>query len=314
MTQLATEMAGDESAVGFIEQVASMKPGPGAMALLNDIDMAALTDEGRVEVTRLWQMQQGWVFAQAQAALAAVDSSPGECDREWRQDLVAAALGWSPRTAGTRLHNAATVMTDFPVAHQMLAAGELMPGHIWVLLDETVSLSAEDRRRVETRVIERAPNQSVAQFARTVRRAALAVDPHAAAAAVKRAIADRNVRKEMRVDGMAAVVATLPAADAEVVYRALDACARKTLAGLATDDPPPIGALRADALTAWAERALAEPGLPLQHGRRVEVQVVIDLATALGLADNPASWWATARSRHRSLASLPPIHMPAGAG
>lgn len=145
MTQLATEMAGDEYAERLLELIASSGPGPRAIALLNDIDSTALDDDGRIEVARLWQMQQSWVFAQSQAALAAVDMAAGESDREWRQDLVAAALGWSPRAAGMRLHNAATVMTDFPAAHHMLAAGELMPGHVWVLLDETVSLTVDCR-------------------------------------------------------------------------------------------------------------------------------------------------------------------------
>jgi hypothetical protein len=51
---------------------------------------------------------------------------------------------------------------------------------------------------------------------------------------------------------------------------------------------PTINALRADALLAWADHALADPDLPRHHGRRVEVQVVIDLPTLLGMADNPA--------------------------
>src|SRR5581483_10949144 len=101
----------------------------------------------------------------------------------------------------------------------------------------------------------------------------LAVDPQSAAAAHNRAVADRNVRKETRADGMAAIVATLPAADAETVYRALDAKARQAVVGVPKDEQPPIRALRADALVAWADTALAEPNLPTQHGRRVEVQV-----------------------------------------
>ena len=50
----------------------------------------------------------------------------------------------------------------------------------------------------------------------------------------------------------------------------------------------PIDARRSDALLAWANDALADPDLPRRQGRRVELQVVIDLPTLLGMAENPA--------------------------
>ncbi|MFA7266633.1 MAG: DUF222 domain-containing protein, partial [Candidatus Nanopelagicales bacterium] len=46
---------------------------------------------------------------------------------------------------------------------------------------------------------------------------------------------------------------------------------------------------RADALTAWAYRAGDDPGLPVMQGKkRLEAQVVIDVATLLGFADTAA--------------------------
>ncbi|HEX7104507.1 MAG TPA: DUF222 domain-containing protein, partial [Acidothermaceae bacterium] len=53
-------------------------------------------------------------------------------------------------------------------------------------------------------------------------------------------------------------------------------------------EPGPVGARRADALVGWARAALADPAVREAAGRRAEVQVVVDLATLLGLADNPA--------------------------
>jgi len=48
-----------------------------------------------------------------------------------------------------------------------------------------------------------------------------------------------------------------------------------------------IGARRADALVALADAALESRRLPVVHRRPVDVQVVIDLPTLAGLADNP---------------------------
>jgi hypothetical protein len=85
---------------------------------------------------------------------------------------------------------------------------------------------------------------------------------------------------------MTALVATLPAADADTVWQGLDATARAMLRP--GEDEASIDARRADALVAWAQQALADPALPRRQGRRVEVQVVMDAATLLGLTDHPA--------------------------
>jgi hypothetical protein len=87
---------------------------------------------------------------------------------------------------------------------------------------------------------------------------------------------------------MAALIATLTAADADTIWQALDATARAGCDQSAHPGSEPIDARRADALLAWAQAALADPNLPRRQGRRVEVQVVMDAATLFGLADNPA--------------------------
>ncbi|NQU36933.1 MAG: DUF222 domain-containing protein, partial [Actinobacteria bacterium] len=53
-------------------------------------------------------------------------------------------------------------------------------------------------------------------------------------------------------------------------------------------DTRTIAHKRADALIAWARRAAEDPNLPTMQGkRRLDVQIVIDLPTLLGLADSP---------------------------
>jgi hypothetical protein len=120
------------------------------------------------------------------------------------------------------------------------------------------------------------------------------VAPDVVAAAHSVAVRSREVVLYPGDDGMATLSATMAAVDAHTVWLALD-----TLAHMARDeardaelpgaivDQTPIGAWRADALVGWANEVLADPTLAKLHGRPVRVELVIDIATALGLAENP---------------------------
>lgn len=276
-----------------VELLGDFEPGPLAMMMLTSLDVSGLDETARVDVAAAWERQQAWVAAQAQAALAAVMADVPELApsqqvsaQEWRTELVAASLRWSPRAAGTKLALAERLVREMPATYGLLNAGVISFRHAAVLAEAVEGLLPDEVAAVEARVLEKAAEQTVAQFTRTARRAALAIAPELAAVRHDEAVRARGVRRIAGVDGMAELVATLPACDAETVYLALDAVARKAAA--ATDEPLPIDAYRADALVAWANDALADPTLPRRQGRRVEVQVVIDLPTLLGMADNPA--------------------------
>ncbi|MGH8889122.1 MAG: DUF222 domain-containing protein [Acidothermaceae bacterium] len=303
-----SQLPSDAAQVALLSEY---EPGPTAMLVLAGIDASALDVDGRVEFAAAWQRQLAWVDAKAQAALAAsvedvdpeLPSGNDVAEMQWRAELVAASLGWSPTTAANRLSTAQRVLNDLPNMFGLLEAGEVSLRHVLALAHEVFELTPQEIAAVEARVIERAPIQTPAQFTRSVRRAVIAVAPEAAAVRRARALRSRGVRKVAYPDGMAAVIATMDAADAETVYLALDAAARKAAAadgapgnaaaadgsvGAAGGSAPSIYARRADALLVWANDALADPDLPRKQGRRVEVQVVIDLPTLLGAADNPA--------------------------
>jgi hypothetical protein len=314
--------------------LASMAPGPGVMLALDCVDADGLDEGARLDVVLAWQRQLAWVAAKYRAALAAVHDAPvAACDlpeagmampampaAEWRADEVAAVLRLSPFTASWSLAEASRLVNVFPEAHALLTAGLVSDRHVSVLLEETGELGEERARAVQERVLGKASAQTVARFARSVRRAVLAVAPDLAAAKRAKAKAERGVRLRPLPDGMAALSATLPAEDAQSVWEALDAEARKMLAeAKAAREAAPaageagsgqgdvaeeaavegdgdagpgeelrIGAARVDALVGWANNALADADLPRRHGRKAEVQVVIDLATLVGLAENPA--------------------------
>jgi hypothetical protein len=113
------------------------------------------------------------------------------------------------------------------------------------------------------------------------------VAPHIAELKHDAAVAGRYIQRRPGRDGTATLMASMSPVDAETVYLALDAVARKSLAA---DGDKTLGldARRVDALVGWALTALADPNLPTRHGRPVELHVVTDLPAMLGLAESPA--------------------------
>jgi hypothetical protein len=286
-----TETADD---VAMLAELAAVEPGPLAMMILGGIDPGSLNDDGRLNYAREWDRQQRWAAARTQSALAEVmvcdlpdDDSKISETLEYRAAMVATALQWPPRGAMGRLDLAMRMVYELTGTFALLSAGQLSLRHATVMAEETESLDQISIALVEARVLERAVGQTPAEFARSVRKAVLAVAPLVAQLHHASALASRNVRRAYGRDGMATLVATLSAADAETVYLALDAVARKAAAA---DGDTTIGidARRADALVAWALAALDDPTLPKQHGRSVALRVTIDLPSLLGMADNPA--------------------------
>jgi Domain of unknown function (DUF222) len=280
--------------VTMLAELAGLEPGPLAMMVLTGIDPATLDDDGRLDYAREWDRQQRWAAARTQSALAEVmvcdlpddESEIGET-LEYRALMVATALQWPPRGAMGRLDLATRLVYELTGTYALLSAGQLSLRHATVMVEETEGLDQISIALVEARVLEGSVEQTAAEFGRSVRKAVLAVAPLVAQIQHASALAGRNVRRASGRDGMATLVATLTAADAETVYLALDAIARKAAAA---DGDITIGldARRADALVAWALAALADPTLPKQHGRPVSLRLSIDLPSLLGLADNPA--------------------------
>lgn len=274
-----------------------LEPGPLAMGLLLGLRGVSLDVEQRVAVAGAWERQAAWVAAQGARALAAVnadvEAAPAAervAEWEWRQELVAAQLRWSPRVAGARMEDARRLVEELPRLLELVDVGEVSARHAQVVVEATVGLAAGEVALVEAAVVEKAVALTVPQLRRAARRAAIGAAPELAAVRAEQAVAERRVSLRAVEDGMAELVATLPVADAECVFAALDGCAKAAgrTAKAAGEESGPVGARRADALVGWARAALADPHVKEAAGRRAEIQVVIDLATLLGLADTPA--------------------------
>jgi hypothetical protein len=280
--------------VTMLKHLASAEPGPLSMMFLESIDPTNLDFDARLDYAKAWDRQQRWSTARAQNALAEVlmadlpdDDDLIGIEMSHRADMAAVTLQWPPVTAFGRLDQALRLVTELPGTFALLTAGEISFRHAELMADATIGLGSADMLLVEASVLEKSIGQTPAEFGRAARRAAAAVAPHIAEQKHEAAVAGRCVRRRPGRDYMVDLVATLPPVDAETVYLALDAVARKSLAA---DGDKSIGmdARRADALVGWAIAALADPSLPKLHGRPVELHVVTDLPTMLGLADNPA--------------------------
>jgi len=157
------------------------------------------------------------------------------------------------------------------------------------MVDECGALDRSLIAEVEAQVLPKAPQQTVAELRRCVRRAIAAADPVAVERRHQQAKAERGVRFVPEPDGMATIIARLAADDARLVFLAVDALARgRHTAEGGRNSGIGIDARRADALLDIAQAALAQRRLPQAQGRPVHLDVVIDLPTLLHLAEHPA--------------------------
>ncbi len=281
---------------GSVHDLATSVPGPELIARLLAVDVDLLSADERLSVVQGWERVAGWVSAQSHRAVAEFagpaddDAAAGGEPDLCREDL-AAALHLGRMAAQTRIDHARLLATVLPGTWELLAAGEGSARHAAACAEACGGLTEEQAGQVEARVLLRAPELTVGELRARLRRAVAVVDPAGFEAAHEVAAAGRGVVLWPEPDGMATVAATLPAADAQTVFHALDAAAHRSADGAGASLP--VGARRADALPALATASLeagAESGqLPLSQGRRrTQVQIVIDPATLLGLAEGAA--------------------------
>jgi hypothetical protein len=291
--------------------LAEAEPGPELLAALAGLDVEGLSADDKLYVVEAWEHLTAHVTAGSHQAVARFAGPADPSGREPMRDELAAAMRWSRGVAQTRIDHARQLSDVLPGTLAALQAGVISTRTAAEFIHHTTDLTAEAAAVVEARVLPKAPDLTLADLKERLRRAVARADTRSFAEAHAKAAKGRRVELWPQPDGMATVAATLPAAEAQTVFLALDTVAR-------IPDPPPtdadgggeaeaaaggeaeadsekvdkdgrgIDARRADALVALARGALARPDLPKAHGRKVAVQVVIDLPTLLGLRDNPA--------------------------
>jgi hypothetical protein len=284
----AAEIADDpDQAAAWL---AADRPGPDAVAAISMLDPALLSHAGRVDLLVALERQQAWLAARQQRVLAAMADHPQDAadpaDRtgaSWVREDVACALRLSGVTAQSRLHTATDLAHRLPRTLRLLDHGAISYLHARALTDAVTALDPKTATEVETRVLAKAGEQTLANFKRSLTRAVQTLDPARIAAQREHAMTERRVCITARDDGMAELWGLLPAEGAAAVMTAVDALASATPA----DDTRTAEQRRADALIDLAITALHDPLLPKAQGMRPAVHVTIALSTLLGCDDQP---------------------------
>ena len=156
---------------------------------------------------------------------------------------VACALRIPERTAQSLIAESDRLVTGLPASFAALAEGRIGYAHARVLVDETSGLAPEDRREVESAVIDAASRLTASRLRPKTRRARERLHPETIGARVKAAVADRSVTTEYVADGMGwlSVYAQAPLI-AGIDDRITQAAKRMRDAG----DPRTMAQLRAD--------------------------------------------------------------------
>ena len=317
-------------------------PGYKVLGELIEINPRMLSASAKVDYLAALDRQESWFCALKQEALVAIaGEEPNEdggifncVDDEERED-VATALRLSPTTAQNRIDVARVLVGHLPNTISALASGEISAAHATVIAKETATairngLSEEGVFRVEQAALAHAEFHTPGQVANKVKTTIAKFSPEDFEEIVERARDSRRVSCYPEADGMATVVAILPAEDAQMVMKSIEAfivkrnqeeesCTCNLKSGSSKgcvfhsrEDAAEWSLLsadmkRADALTFIASQALSSMADVVRpHRRPVAVSVAIDLPTVLGLADNPgqlAGYGAIPASVARKLAA-----------
>ena len=284
-----------------VAEILKAKPGYITLGELIAINPRSLSSSGRIDYLSALDRQESWICALKQEALVAIagefadeDGGIFGCvDDEERED-VATALRLSPTTAQSRIDVARVLVGHLPNTISALSTGEISVAHATVIARETATairngLSEESIFCVEQSALAHAEFHTPGQVASKVKTTIAKLAPGEFEELVDRARDSRRVSCYPEADGMATVIAILPAEDAQAVMKSIEAFILKRN----SEDAPEWSVLsadmkRADALTYIASQALSTLADEVQpHRRPITISVAIDLPTLLGLAENP---------------------------
>ena len=301
-------------------------PGYKILGELIQINPRSLGEAGKLDYLAALDRQESWICALKQEALVAIagevadeDGGVFGCvDDEERED-VATALRLSPTAAQNRIDVARVLVGHLPNTISALATGEISAAHATVIAKETATairngLSEDAVFRVEQTALAHAEFHTPGQVATKVKTTIAKLAPEEFEEIVDRARDSRRVSCYPEADGMATVVAILPAEDAQTVMKSIEAyilkrnqeeeactcgedggvtrgsslCSHHNQEGATEWSMLSADMKRADALTFIASQALASIADDVRpHRRPITISVAIDLPTLLGLAENP---------------------------
>src|SRR5437588_1682978 len=153
-------------------------------------------------------------------------ADPGRVINEFAADEVAPALRLTRTAAVNRLALAATLTTRLSGALAALTSGEIDLTKVRSLANHTDPLSDEKAQAVQDAVLPRAGRQAASQTGAAIRRAVIRIDPEGAAQRHQAHRRNRGVQVSPELEGMANLIAYLPAEQAAAIYHKVDHLAR----------------------------------------------------------------------------------------
>lgn len=225
------------------ERIAKILHLPAGIEMVNElwgISPESLDYAGRVDYLAALEKQSGWFNVWMQNAIVVVaGNEPSRVDSMYsgvddsEREEIATALRMSGSTAQGRIDVARTLTQYLPGATAALAIGDISPAHANVIARESAQLirqgvAPEVLKLIEAQAIAHAEFHTPAQVANKVRSCIAMFAPDQFEAAVVEEKSTRKVSYYPNANGMATIVAFLPAPDAQTIMLAIDRLANKT--------------------------------------------------------------------------------------
>ena len=225
------------------ERIAELLHLPAGIEVVNElweIKPESLDYAGRVDYLAVLEKQSGWFNVWMQRAIVVVaGNEPSRADSMYsgvddsEREEIATALRMSGSTAQGRIDVARTLTQYFPGATAALAIGDISPAHANVIARESAQLirqgvAPEVLKLIEDEAIAHAEFHTPAQVANKVRSCIAMFAPDQFEAAAVEEKTTRKVSCYPNANGMATIVAFLPAPDAQTIMLAIDRLANKT--------------------------------------------------------------------------------------
>ncbi len=186
-------------------------------------------------------------------------------------------------SAQARLVVAHDLVHRLPATLRKLEDGAISLRHAETLAEAVAGLDQSAAAAIEAAVLDKAAEQTLPAFRRSVARAVATADARRAEQRREHGMARRRVSLRPVGDGMAELWALLPAEGAATIIAAVTALAAETARG----DERTAEQRRADALVDLGVAALHDPLLPKAQGLRPCIQVTVALSTLLGCDEQP---------------------------
>jgi hypothetical protein len=316
-------------------RVAEILRSPASLAAINElasIQVMDLDEGGRIDLLAAWDKQNGFMQARHYEILVGVaGETPGDAedgiwdgvDQAERED-VSTALRLAPQTAQDRIDVARALNNHLHIVKDALATGEISLAHANVIARETWriiddGIDQDSLNKLQQEVVAKAEFGTPGQVGKFIKKSIAEISPENFEKEVTRATELRKVDIYPEPNGMATLVAFLPAADAQTIKLAIEKRVRIAKAfnenllnknssigniildfnkefeessgqslGVSSSKQLLADAQKADALTAIASNYLSDTKDDGKaHRRPVSVSLTIDLPTLLGLAENP---------------------------